>query len=258
MTGKSPVGAFKSLCKPNKRGWLRLRRLDQRHHPDPDRAVLLGHRRLGHQISGRIIVARPEPARWPRTAIFSGFISNGVSAEVCFVVFAAADAGASSSRACANGVERVSKVMMPVLVVLSVIIAVYSVTRPGALAGVKYFLVPNLAQLLLDDGGHGHGADVLLAVHRHGHPGHLRFLYEKGHLHRGVDRRMWRCSTRPSPIMAGLMIIPAVFAFSGGDPDTLQAGPALMFITHPQGVRQHGPGHARWACCSFCWCCLRR
>ena len=32
-------------------------------------------------------------------------------------------------------------------------------------------------------------------------------------------------------IMAGLMIIPAVFAFSGGDPDTLQAGPALMFIT---------------------------
>ena len=35
-------------------------------------------------------------------------------------------------------------------------------------------------------------------------------------------------------IMAGLMIIPAVFAFSGGDPDTLQAGPALMFITNPK------------------------
>ena len=35
-------------------------------------------------------------------------------------------------------------------------------------------------------------------------------------------------------IMAGLMIIPAVFSFSGGDPDTLQAGPALMFITIPK------------------------
>lgn len=34
--------------------------------------------------------------------------------------------------------------------------------------------------------------------------------------------------------MAGLMIIPAVFAFSGGDPDTLQAGPSLMFITLPK------------------------
>lgn len=44
-----------------------------------------------------------------------------------------------------NGVERVSRMMMPVLVVLSVIIAAYSVTRPGALEGVKYFLVPNPA-----------------------------------------------------------------------------------------------------------------
>lgn len=35
--------------------------------------------------------------------------------------------------------------MMPVLVVLSVVIAIYSVTRPGALAGVKYFLIPNVA-----------------------------------------------------------------------------------------------------------------
>ena len=33
---------------------------------------------------------------------------------------------------------------MPILVVLSLVIAVYSVTRPGAMAGVKYFLVPNL------------------------------------------------------------------------------------------------------------------
>ena len=33
---------------------------------------------------------------------------------------------------------------MPILVVLSVIIAVYSVTRPGAMAGVKYFLIPSM------------------------------------------------------------------------------------------------------------------
>ena len=41
-------------------------------------------------------------------------------------------------------------------------------------------------------------------------------------------------------MMAGLMIIPAVFAFSGGDPDTLQAGPSLMFITIAKGICQHG------------------
>ena len=72
------------------------------------------------------------------------FISSGASAEICFVIFtiftlAIIFAGVR------NGVERVSKVMMPILVVLSVIIASYSVTRPGALEGVKYFLVPNLS-----------------------------------------------------------------------------------------------------------------
>ena len=36
--------------------------------------------------------------------------------------------------------------------------------------------------------------------------------------------------------MAGLMIIPSVFAFLGGDPDTLQAGAPLMFVTMPKAV----------------------
>lgn len=40
--------------------------------------------------------------------------------------------------------------------------------------------------------------------------------------------------------MAGLMIIPAVFAFSGGDPDALNAGPSLMFITIPKMFESMG------------------
>ena len=42
--------------------------------------------------------------------------------------------------------------------------------------------------------------------------------------------------------MAGLMIIPAVFAFSGGNPETLQAGPSLMFITLPKVFASMGIG----------------
>mgnify|MGYP000747898046 CR=1 FL=1 len=74
---------------------------------------------------------------------FSSFISNGVSSELCFLVFTAMTL-AIIFAGVENGIERVSKIMMPILVVLSLIIAVYSVTRPGALEGVKYFLVPNL------------------------------------------------------------------------------------------------------------------
>ena len=44
-------------------------------------------------------------------------------------------------------------------------------------------------------------------------------------------------------IMAGLRIIPALISFSGGDPDTLQAGPSLMFITIPKVFESMGFGH---------------
>ena len=43
-------------------------------------------------------------------------------------------------------------------------------------------------------------------------------------------------------LLAGLMIIPAVFAFSGGDMETLQAGPALTFITLPKVFASMGVG----------------
>ena len=55
-------------------------------------------------------------------------------------------------------------------------------------------------------------------------------------------------------VMAGLMIIPAVFAFSGGDPDTLQAGPALMFTTI-ESLCQHGAGHGG-GCAVLCACAV--
>ena len=79
-----------------------------------------------------------------------------------------------------NGVERVSKFMMPVLVVLSVvIIAVYSVTRPGALEGVKYFLIPNPEEFFMDDSSSCNGTDVLFPFYCNGYSGDIWFLYEE-------------------------------------------------------------------------------
>ena len=59
---------------------------------------------------------------------FSSFISNGLSTEICFLIFTLTTLGIIYAGV-RNGIERVSKFMMPILVVLSVIIAVYSVTR---------------------------------------------------------------------------------------------------------------------------------
>ena len=139
MTGKSPVGAFAAF---GKSGWLRFGGWINAIIPIlivPYYSVIGGWvvKYLADYVLGRSSALAAD-------GYFSAFISNGVSAEVCFIVFAALTL-AIIFAGVENGIERVSKVMMPVLVVLSVIIAAYSVTRPGALEGVIFFLVPNLA-----------------------------------------------------------------------------------------------------------------
>ena len=44
-----------------------------------------------------------------------------------------------------KGIEKVSKFMMPVLVILSIIVAVFSLTMEGALEGLKFYIVPDFS-----------------------------------------------------------------------------------------------------------------
>lgn len=46
-----------------------------------------------------------------------------------------------------KGIENSSKVLMPILVLLIAIVAVYSCTLPGALDGIKYYMMPNMKDL---------------------------------------------------------------------------------------------------------------
>ena len=171
---------------------------------------------------------------------FSEFISNGVSTEVCFLVFALFTVGIIYAGV-RNGVERVSKFMMPVLVFLSIVITVYSVTRPGALEGVKYFLIPNPKNfswmtVVAAMGQMFYSLSIAMGIL-------ITFgSYMKKDSSIEDSTRNVEVFDTAIAIMAGLMIIPAVFAFSGGDPDTLQAGPALMFITIPKVFANMGFG----------------
>lgn len=171
---------------------------------------------------------------------FSGFISSGVSAEIWFLLFslmvvAVLFAGVK------QGVERVSKVMMPLLVILAVFVAGYSMTRPGAWEGVKYFLIPNLDNfswmtVVAAMGQMFYSLSIAMGI-----------LYTYGsYIKKDVDieKSTGQVEIFDTAIamLAGLMIIPAVFAFSGGDPDTLKAGPSLMFITIPKVFASMGFG----------------
>lgn len=171
---------------------------------------------------------------------FSAFIAASGKAEFWFVLFAALVlfvilAGVE------QGVERVSKVMMPVLVVLAVFIAGYSVTRPGAWEGVKYFLTPDLDNfswmtVVAAMGQMFYSLSIAMGV-----------LYTYGSY---LDRRadIEKSTTQLElfdtaiAMLAGLIVIPSVFSFSGGDMEMLKAGPSLAFITLPRIFASMGAG----------------
>ena len=171
---------------------------------------------------------------------FSTFISDGFSTEICFLIFAGFTLGIIYAGV-RNGIERVSKFMMPILVILSVMIAVYSMTRPGAVRGIQYFLVPNLKNfswmtVVTAMGQMFYSLSIAMGIL-------ITFgSYMKKDISIEGSTEHVEIFDTAIAIMAGLMIIPAVFAFSGGDPDTLQAGPALMFITIPKVFANMGMG----------------
>ena len=74
---------------------------------------------------------------------FTGFISKSAEPMICVLVFLIATTVVVAGGV-KGGVERVSTIMMPVLIVLLIGVSLFCITRPGAMAGVAYYLKPSL------------------------------------------------------------------------------------------------------------------
>lgn len=132
-----------------------------------------------------------------------------------------------------KGIEKLSKILMPLLLIITVALSIYIVTRPGSKAGIRYYLMPDFSSLSFKT--------VLAALGQ---------LFYSMSLAMGImitygsylskDENIEK-STRQIEFfdtaiafLAGLMIIPAVFEYSGGDKEALSSGPSLMFVTLPK------------------------
>ena len=163
---------------------------------------------------------------------FGGYVSSSVEPLVWFGVFLALTTlvvlfGVN------KGIEKLSKILMPALLVITVGLSVYVVTRPGSLPGIKYYLLPNFKELSFK---------TFLAA--------LGQLFYSMSLAMGIMITYGSYLSKEEKIteathkielfdtaiafLAGLMIIPAVFNFSGGDKTALSTGPSLMFQTLPK------------------------
>ena len=132
-----------------------------------------------------------------------------------------------------KGIEQVSQFMMPLLVVLTIGISLYVLTIDGAWEGVKYYITPHMSDfslktLLAAMGQLFYSMSLAMGIMiTYG-----SYMKRSTNLEHSV--RQIEIFDTGIAFFAGLMIVPAVFAFSGGNTDALNAGPGLMFITLPK------------------------
>ena len=142
-----------------------------------------------------------------------------------------------------KGIEKVSKIMMPVLVVLMMFIVIYTLcTVEGALQGVVYYIKPDFSKF-----------SIMTVVAAMGQLFYSMSLamgimitfgsYMKKDISIEKSTHQIEIFDTGIAFLAGLMIVPACFAFSGGDPAALGQGPGLMFGVLPK-VFANMPGGA--------------
>lgn len=166
---------------------------------------------------------------------FTGFIGHWYEPALFFAVFVVITA-LVVILGVQKGIELMSKILMPVLLVLIVGIAIYTLTIPGALAGLKYYVLPNfkgftftmfLKTLVAAMGQLFYSMSLAMGIM----VTYGSYMRKEDSLEGSV--RQIEIFDTAVAFLAGMIIIPAVFAFSGGDPDALNKGPSLMFITLP-------------------------
>ena len=180
---------------------------------------------FGAFISGSVVATSSD-------TYFTDFITNPVEPLGWFFLFLALTAvvvwfGVE------KGIEKVSKILMPILVGLSAVIAIYSVTIPGAVDGLVYYIKPDFS--------HFSATTVLAAMGQLFYSMSLAMgimitygSYMKKDVNLESSVTQIEIFDTGIAFLAGLMVIPAVFAFSGGDRAALGKGPGLMFVTLPK------------------------
>jgi NSS family neurotransmitter:Na+ symporter len=132
-----------------------------------------------------------------------------------------------------NGIERYSKILMPLLLAILVILAVRSMTLEGAAEGISFLFSPDFSKLNMQAvlAAMGH-AFFSLSLGMGTMITYGSYINKKENL--GTTALQVSIADTLIALIAGLAIFPAVFAF-GIEPS---AGPGLVFITLPNVFSQ--------------------
>ena len=167
---------------------------------------------------------------------FNDFSSNPWKPVVCAVAFMAVTHFVII-HGIRGGIERASKVLMPALFVLLLVIVVSSCMLPGASKGIEFLLFPDFskinANVFLDAMGQSFYS---LSIGMGCICTYASYFSRRTNLSRSaIQISVIDCMVA---ILAGLMIFPAAFSV-GVQPDS---GPSLLFITLPNLFNQMSAG----------------
>ena len=182
---------------------------------------------------------------------FTSFISNPITPIVCLCVFMGLSA-LIVLLGVEKGIEKASKIMMPILFVLIIGIVIYSLTLSHydeatgttrtAWDGLKIYLIPNFKGLtvgkffsiLLDATGQlFYSLSVAMGIMiTYG-----SYAKKESDLVSSINQI--ELFDTGVAILAGMIIIPSVFVFQGTE-GLAKSGPSLMFVSLPQVFEQMG------------------
>ena len=165
------------------------------------------------------------------SGFYSAFIGQTAEPVIFQVIFIAAAAGVVMFGV-KNGIEKANKVLMPILVILAVVLALYSLFAEGAAVGAAYYLRPDFSKFSFET--------ILAATGQMFYSLSLSsgiIVTYGAYLERSADieRSVKQVEIFDIGIafLSGLTIICALFAFSGGEEAAVSAGTGLMFETMP-------------------------
>ena len=164
---------------------------------------------------------------------FESFISSAGSPVFWFLLFIGLTAlivmlGVN------KGIEKVSKIMMPSLIALILFITGYALfTLDGSWEGVLYYITPDFSNFSIMTvvaamGQLFYSMSIAMGI----------IITFGSYLKKDVsiEKSVYQIAAFDSGIafLSALMIVPAVYAFSGGNEEAMGKGPGLMFVTLPK------------------------
>ncbi len=164
-------------------------------------------------------------------SFFGGFVSQTTSPLIYFAIFLVLTT-AIVLGGVEKGIEKVSSILMPILVLISIGVCIFVATIPGATEGMKYYLLPDFSKFSIKTvcaamGQLFYSMSIAMGIM----VSYGSYVKKEVNLAKSVNHI--EIFDTAIAFLAGFMIVPAVYVFSGEE-GLKSGGAGLMFVTLPK------------------------